>query len=641
MPRKRRIKKRKRRATASVSTFRWLVQAGDPWKRPVPGISAASCLTELLTGHDFFGVGYRGDDKARRVAWDVLRDDVLTARERYAPESPLPWAHRVYDLAEAPPKLKTVTVGGETFTFDPVAAERVVLFFEGYLCHTEGGHSGKPFALMPFQRELLSDFYGWKREDGTRRFADLHLEIPKKNGKSALVSGLSLYHLLADGESKPRVLAFAADRDNARIVFDVAADMVSMSPILSKVAIAQKHKILGRFNRGELKVQSAESYTKHGLNASATIFDELHAQPDRKLWDTLDGAGAARDQPVRLVITTAGWDRNSICWERRERALATLRDPSYDPHLLAKIFTAATDGEDGHRPPTKWNDPELWARANPGMGVTFRADYLAAKAREAEQEPARLNSFLQLHLNCWTEQAVRLIPMDKWDRCSTLVPTDARCLGSGLDLAHTRDCSSWTRIYEMDGDVIGVAADHWIPEADIRRRSERDRVPYDLWARQGRVQSTPGNVTDFSAIRMFILDSTDSSWRDTSDEQRPFIAYDRRFATQLVTELSEEGFLMIPFGQGWNDMSAPTEEIVRRTLAGKIAHGGDPVLRWMASNAAADVSAEGHQKLAKARSNERIDGISALAFALGWHMRQPSQPFQSRWDDPDAEFITF
>lgn len=641
MPRKRRIAKR--RSGTRLPRLRALLADGEPWRGPVSGVSESGLLTDLLTGHDFFGDGFRGDREAMAAMWEVLRREAMDAFDRHAPAGARePWALLHLDRKVKVEPQRIVTLAGVRYWFDEHAADRVVTFFRSYIRHIEGRTPGELFDPLPWQEEWLRELYGWKRPDGLRRYRDAYLEVAKKNGKSFKVSGCCLYHLLADGEVRPKVFGLAADRTQARIVYNAAKSIVEADPRLSSVCEVFRHRMEGRITQGEYQVMSAEAYTKHGVNAAAWVFDELHAQPTRDLWDVLDGAGTARAQPMRISITTAGWDRNSICWERREEARETLKDPAYNPRLYPKIFTMMKEGPKGEEtPPTReeWSKLETWRPANPSMGAAFEEEKITDLIAEALRNPARENVILRLHGNVWTRLEVRLIPFPDWDECGgDFDPAAYPCVGSAIDLAHTNDISAWLRLYDLGEDVLGLVGTYWIPEADIELRTQRDKVPYQLWAQRGLVNVTPGDVTDFDRIRDHIEAQTDSRWR-TGSEKCPFwIAYDRRFATQLVTQLTGRGYRMIPYGQSFNDMAAPTQELIRRTLSRQIAHRGDPVLRWMATNAAGEQSPEGHVRVVKAKSTERVDGIVASVMALGWWMRQPKAG-PSRYEDPDSELL--
>lgn len=502
------------------------------------------------------------------------------------------------------------------FWFDDQAADRVIQFFERFLRHTKGRWAGSRFELMEWQKEdIIRPLFGWKRKDGTRRYRTAYIEIPRKNGKSTLSAGIGLYLLSADNEPGAEVYSAAADRDQAAIVFDQAKAMIQGSPALDKRAEVFKRSIVIPKTASSYKVLSADAHTKHGLNAHGVIFDELHAQPNRDLWDVLTTSTGAREQPLVVAITTAGFDRNSICWEQHEYARKILDRVIEDPSFFAYI--AAADETDD------WTDPGTWKKANPGLGQTVKLDYLEQECKRAQESPAYQNTFRRLHLNQWTQQETRYIPMDAWDASAGIVVPeklkDRECYG-GLDLASTTDIAALTLVFPPldEGEPFEVLPFFWIPQENMRERVKRDRVPYDAWERQGMVEATPGNVIDYSAIRKKI-EQLHTIYNIKE------IAFDRWGATQLSQDLDGAGFTVVPFGQGFASMSAPTKELLNLVISKRLRHGGNPVLRWMADNMVVRQDSAGNVKPDKGKSTEKIDGMVALVMALDRSVRHEQQ----------------
>ena len=336
------------------------------------------------------------------------------------------------------------------YTFDKTAATAAVLFFERLLRHTKGEWAGEPFQLQAWQRdEIVRPLFGWKRADGTRRFRRAYIEIPRKNGKSTISAGIALALLMLDAEPGVEVYSAAADRQQAAIVFDAASTMVQESPALAKFAEVYRREIRVPKLNGIYRVLSADAPTKHGLNAHGVIFDELHAQPNRELWDVLATSMGSRRQPMLVMITTAGYDRESICWEMHQYAQQVLRGDVDDPSFFAYI--AAAEQEDD------WTSPATWAKANPGLGVTVKRDYLEAEAQRAKQVPAYQNTFRRLHLNQWTSQESRWLDMTAWDRCGGELPDlSGRVCYGGLDLASTTDIAALSLVFPpvAEGDLF-------------------------------------------------------------------------------------------------------------------------------------------------------------------------------------------
>lgn len=492
----------------------------------------------------------------------------------------------------------------EGCTFDLASAERVRDFFRRFLRHSKGQWARQPFELLEWQwQQVIAPLFGWKRKDGTRRYRRGYIEVPKKNGKSTLFAGLSLYLLTCDGEPGAEIYSAAVDRDQASIVFNEAGNMVDSSPHLSSrlKVIRSTKRIVDHRSRSIYRALSADVPAKEGLNAHAVLVDELHAQKTRELWDTLRYAGASRRQPLMLAITTAGFDRHSICWEQHEYARHVIEGTADDPWFFAYIAAAADEDD--------WTTPEVWQKSNPSFGITIDAGQFAEDCKEAQESPAKENSFRRYRLNQWTEQDVRWINMQKWDACGdSLAELAGRECFAGLDLSTTTDISALVLVFPGE-DHYDVLPLFWVPMEGARRREMRDRVPYGQWMGAGLIDACPGEVVDYDRIRARI----NELGKQYEIKQ---IAIDRWNATQLSTQLDSDGFEMISFGQGYASMSAPTKKLEELILAGKLRHASHPVLRWMAGNVSIEQDAADNWKPSKKKSCERIDGIVALIMAI-------------------------
>jgi len=502
----------------------------------------------------------------------------------------------------------SATKGGERgFWFDEEAASKGDRFFRRYLRHFEGEWAGQAFAPLEWQRDrILRPLFGWKRPDGTRRYRSVYCEIAKKNGKSGLCAGLGLYFLTADGEAGAEVYSAAADRDQARIVFDVARKMAEASPEISKRVKVYRSAIAGPRN-SVYRVLSADAPTKHGLKPHAVIFDELHAQPNRELWDALRKGVVARRQPVVIAITNSGFDRQSICWERHVYAEQVRDGLVPDDSHLPILYNTPTDADPF--------DEALWAQANPALGSIIKLDNLRIEAMEARQSPATLNTFRRLNLSQWTESESRWLDMDLWRECGGAIKEsdlEGRECFAGLDLSTTTDLSAFVLVFppKADGERWNVLCRFWCPAEGIAARSRRDRVSYDVWSNAGWIEATEGNVVDYDVIRARI---NELSQRFRIRE----IGVDRWNATQLKTQLMGDGLDIVDFGQGFGAMSGPSKEFLKIYSSKMLCHGDNPVLTWMASNVMAEMNAAGDVKPSKGRSRERIDGIPAVVMAIG------------------------
>ena len=515
--------------------------------------------------------------------------------------------------------------------FDERKAERVVRFIEA-LKHTKGEFHGQPFKLLPWQEKIIREVFGTVRDDDPtqRQYTSAYIEIPKKNGKSELGAAIALNMLVNDDEWKAEVYSCAADRQQAAIVFDVAVDMVKQSPALMKrIKIVPSTKRMVYQPTGSIyQVLSSKVATKHGLNVSACIFDELHTQPTRALYDVMtQGSGDARKQPLWFFLTTAGTDRNSICWEVHQKALDILEGRKDDPRFYPVLFGLPDEAD--------WTNEQNWYRANPSLDYTISIDKVRDAYRKALETPADENMFRQLRLNQWVKQSVRWMPMDKWDDCGGVVsPYDleGRACYGGLDLSSTSDLTTLVLVFPPSDETepFIVLPFFWLPEETLQLRVRRDHVMYDKWEKQGYLMTTEGNVVHYGFIEQFICQLGE---RFNIRE----IAYDRWNATMMVQALQDDGFTMVPFGQGYKDMSPPTKELMRLVLEHKINHGGHPVLRWNMDNAFVRTDPAGNVKIDKEKSTEKVDGAVALVMALDRAMKNNSGG--SVYDDRGLLFI--
>lgn len=515
--------------------------------------------------------------------------------------------------------------------YDKSAADYAVMFIEN-LCHTKGTWAGKPFELIDWQEQIIRDLFGTLKPNGYRQFNTAYIEIPKKQGKSELAAAVALLLTCGDGEERAEVYGCAADRQQAAIVFDVAADMVRMCPALSKRVkiLASQKRLIYTPTNSFYQVLSAEAYSKHGFNIHGVVFDELHTQPNRKLFDVMTkGSGDARMQPLYFLITTAGTDTHSICYETHQKAKDIIEGRKIDPTFYPVIY-GADESDD-------WTDPKVWKKANPSLDITVGIDKVKAACESAKQNPGEENAFRQLRLNQWVKQAVRWMPMEKWDKCAFAVDEDeleGRVCYGGLDLSATTDITAFVLVFPpLDNeDKYIILPYFWIPEDNLTLRVNRDHVPYDVWERQGFLQTTEGNVVHYGFIEQFIERLGE---RFNIRE----IAFDRWGAVQMVQNLEGMGFTVVPFGQGFKDMSPPTKELMKLVLEQKIAHGGHPVLRWNMDNIYIRTDPAGNIKADKEKSTEKIDGAVATIMALDRAIRCGNDHGASVYDERGILFI--
>jgi len=531
-------------------------------------------------------------------------------------------------------------------TVDDRRADRAVRFFES-LRHTKGRFFGQPFSLLPWQASIVRDVYGTVNERGLRRYKFVYVEVAKKNGKSELAAGAGLFHTFADGERNGEIYGCAADRAQASIVFDVAVDMIDQLPALkkrTKLTLSQ-HKLEDKVSGSVYKVVSAEAYTKHGLNVSACIFDELHAQPSRELWDVMTfGAGDARLQPIWWVITTAGDDpdRVSIGWEQHEYARRLLAGEIADATWYPAIY--GYEGDDIY-------NPENWAKANPSLGTTFTLESVQEAADKAMVKPADERLFRWLRLNQWTTTKLTgWLPLQLWD--ATVGDWDRRELVGkdcymGLDLSSTTDLSALCCVFPPQGTQLDwrVIWECWLPEDNLKERVANDHVPYDQWASSGWLTVTEGNVIDYTVIYERILELA----RIYNVIELPG---DRAMATMLWQMLEKEGITCVDIPQTFLSLSDPmnqievllksadpaakprdfatlaadpdgvvTEEplmVQGKALSGKMTHEANPVGRWCFGNTSVAKNGQGYQKFVKEHKGGSVARTKRIDLVAAW-----------------------
>ncbi len=495
-----------------------------------------------------------------------------------------------------------------TSHYDKVRADRAVMFIQA-LKHTKGIWAGKPFILFHWQEQIIRDLFGIIKKNGFRQFNTAYIEIGKKNGKSELAAAVALYLLCADNEEGAEIYGCANDRAQASIVFDVARDMVLQSPLLmERIKIIESTKRLVYMpTRSIYQALSSDVASKYGYNVHGCIFDELLGQPNRKLFDVMTkGSGAARKQPLNFVITTAGTDRTSICYEQHTKAADILAGRKHDSTFYPVLYSAPDDAD--------WTDPKVWAMANPSMGLTVDLEYYRQRCESAKENPAEEIQFRQFHLCQWTNTAVRWMPMNKWDDCEDAYTMDdlmGRSCYGGLDLSSTSDLTALVLVFPPTAEdaYYRVLPFFWLPEETIPLRVRRDHVPYDVWQRQGIIQTTEGDVVHYGFIEQFIVNLGKMfNIRE--------IAVDRWNASMMVQALQDDGFTMVRFGQGFRDMSNPTKDLMRLVLDGSLKHNGHPILRWCMDNVYVRTDPAGNIKPDKEKSTEKIDGVVALVMAL-------------------------
>jgi len=505
------------------------------------------------------------------------------------------------------------------YRFDEDEAADPITYCQ-FVRHSKGEWAGKPFDPEPWECFIDWCVFGWqRRSDGTRRFRMAYVEVARKNGKSTYSAKTGLYLTQADNEPGAEVYTAATKREQARIVHGEAVRMVQSSPSLKKKIGVFRDILSVTKTNSKFVPLGQDSNTEDGLNPHGAIIDEFHAHPDRGMLDVIETATGARRQPLIFIITTAGNDEDTPCFEMHEHGIKVLEggDKYKDDELF--VYIAALD--EGDDP---WN-PAVWPKANPNWGISVKTEDFAAKARSAQQLASARNSFLQKRLNVWVQTTTAWINMDKWDACESPIDPESlagrECYG-GMDLASKLDLTAFSLLFppQDEGEPYKVLSWFWIPESIAESRHKQYRIEYPDWIAKGFIEATPGDVTDYDFIERRIVElAAKYAVRD--------IAYDPWNATHVATHLKDHhGIEMVEFRQGMVSMNEPSKEFERLVQNKGIAHDGNPVSRWHVSNVAVKTDEGGNIKPVKPKHGERkkIDFVVTAIMALGRAMLQPS-----------------
>lgn len=489
--------------------------------------------------------------------------------------------------------------------FDPKAGERIILFFT-FLKHYKGAFAGRPFELLPWQQTMLYILYGWKYTNGERRFKYAYVEVSRKNGKTTLASGASLFALIADGEEGAEVYTAATKRDQAKIAFNDAKIMVEKSPDLKQLVEVYQHNLHVTTTHSKLEALSSDYDTSDGLNPHFALVDEYHAHKDAGLYNVIKSGMGARKQPLLFTITTAGFNKMGPCFALRKTCTEILEGIKEDDSQFAIIYTL-DEGDD-------YLDEKVWIKANPSLGASISYQWLRQEVIQAKNNPTELVNLLTKNFNTWTDASAVWLEDKRWMACGGEVDTEAirqDVAFGGLDLASTRDVNAFTLLFPVESlEKYVTLTWYWIPADTMKERVQKDGVRYDLWVDEGWITLTEGNVTDYRKIKMDIMNLCDLYKVEA-------IGYDRWNSSQLIIELTEEGLNMQPFGQGFASMSQPSKTLETWVMSQTILHDNNPVTRWMLGNVELVRDAAGNIKPDKSKSQEKIDGIVSIIIAIG------------------------
>lgn len=518
------------------------------------------------------------------------------------------------------PKYDPIATAGDC-VFNASVADNVVSFFENQLTHIEGELSGKPLKLEPWQKAIVGCAFGWLRPDGTRRYRKVFQFVPRKNGKTCMVAGLVLLMALCDGERGAQIYSAAAEREQAAIIYRNAAAMLANNPRLQERAKCYVTTKAIQFNDNTIyRALSADAKTKHGFNSHFIIGDELHSMRSDELLRTLETSTGSRRQPLIWYITTADYDRVSVCNDEYEYACKVRDGIIHDPAHLPVIFEAGRDDD--------YLSPAVWRKANPNYGVSIKPEYLEKEAARAKALPSYRNTFKRLHLNIRTQTNEAAIDMALWDRCDHGPIDEASLSGRkawiGLDFSSTRDTTAAVLCVAplAESEPFIIIPRIYIPKASAIEREKEDKVPYLAWSEGGHIRFTAGNFAKEVDYKYISDDLADwfTGYNVRAVLGDPFQA--NQFLQQLAEQYGVEVQKVLQ--RAWS-MHNPIVEFERIYTNGQLSHAGHPVLRWMASNVSSDRDRQGHVRWQKTTKTGRIDGIIAAVMSLAGALQKVNE----------------
>tara|TARA_R110001632_G_scaffold183149_1_gene303258 strand:- start:1972 stop:3663 length:1692 start_codon:yes stop_codon:yes gene_type:complete len=514
------------------------------------------------------------------------------------------------------------------YTFSEPHAERFFKFCT-YLKHYKGECSGKSFKLEPWQEFVFGSIYGWLNKSKHWRFHYVYLEVPRKNGKTTMAAAGAAFDCAMVENTGAEVYCVATKEDQAKLLYnDVLAYIHQSEELQEMFEVLQGRSTLYARETSRtsfIKPLGADSKRHDGLNPVSVYADELHAWPKRELWDVMEDAFGARKQYHMIAITTAGHDKNGICFEERKHLVEILEGNIKSEDKFGIIYTVDKENQDN------WSAEEVWRAANPNLGVGKNVEYMLSQCQKVSQMPSKLNTFLNKQLNIWTDVAQAWLRSEDWLSGSKQF-NDTDLIGkmcyAGIDLARVNDLSAVAYYFPaQDGlEKPHTFVDFFLPEENIDAKATKDRVPYRVWQREGHLNLTAGKTTDWDFIRHSVL-------KRNGQFAIQGVGYDRHFAGELVSSLEKEKVKMKPFGMGYLSMATPTSELERLCVASNIIHNNNPVLNWCANNVVVSQDAAGNLKPDKLKSEQKIDGIVALIIALGISISdntESSNPYKER-----------
>lgn len=493
--------------------------------------------------------------------------------------------------------------------FRPRAAQRVIDFVEQCCTHVKGPLAGGPLLLERWQKALLANLYGWFTPGGYRRYREALVFIPRGNSKTTLAAAIVNIHLFLEHEKGAELYSAAAEREQARLCFDIVSGMIRNEKMMSQRAELYKYSIV--VGDKSYKALSAEAGSKHGFNAQLIVNDELHAHRTPELTEVLMTSQGKRLQPLCVHLSTSDWERaGSVCNSKHDWALKVRDGVITDPAFLPVVYEASKTDD--------WTAPETWEKANPNLDISIPREYVVRECQRAQDDPAYENTFKRLQLNIRTEAVDRWINTSDWDQCWAdirLADFRGELAFAGLDLASTQDFNAFAVVFKQE-ELFCVFPFFWVPRRTAIKNEREHGIPYSVWESQGFLTCTDGetyqDVSDPKKIHEDINKLVEEHQLNIQE-----IAVDRAFqGLDLMRRLEADGYLAFAHGQGSLGMIPPTKVTKDAILGNRLRHNGNPVLRWMMSNVVVKPG-EGFEHPMRNKSSGKIDGVVAMIMAVG------------------------
>ncbi|MEM6456454.1 MAG: terminase large subunit [Acidobacteriota bacterium] len=630
-------------AQPSARRMMRLVRRGEPWSGPgLPGASSDPHLTQLLTGHDYFG-----DAFGRRPALDALLDLYMTrdaasgdtlqtlvldacAQHARGGDAFEPWIERVHrgddpHLSDRP----TRTVDGTTYRFDPHAADRACSWIERYCLHTEGPWHGQPVTLLDWQRDVLGELFGWIDDDGNRQHWELQIWLSRKNGKTATLAWLVAYLYFSGGYGVPRARIAAGDRDQAGIALHRLQSLVRQSPQLARRAEVGVRSIRrhGMPRDATIEALSSRVDGAWGLQAPIVYLDEMHVV-DPEMRQTLAGSMRSFPNGLLLVSSTVGLDPTVGARQLWEEAIETEREPARRPRCLARVYTAGRVDPKTQLPdvvPNDWASLAAIERANPSFPVTFSRARALEEIRQAGSSEAAKVHHCAMYLGIWPRRsATAFFDQLAWDRAAR--PDDAwwegadvRC--AGMDYAPLHDLTALAVLYDLGRGVYGVRTHAWLPDHDLAAKAKKDKAPYVEWVEAGHLRTLPGAVAVADVLAAEVRSVLARPLWRTRDADRPPIALDPSRAQEVYTRLMADGYRTIGVSGNARAIADAAEWLANKLQSGQLVHDGNPVSRWSLGQVGGHYDARRRLRLTKIGSRKN-DVVFAILTAVAFHIHR-------------------